>query len=58
MLLGIPAGQCRIFEGIAGKTKQVALFTLIMLAMSVIGLLYQSQYLPDLPFALFCGGSR
>jgi uncharacterized membrane protein YeiB len=56
MLLGIAASQYRIFEGIAGKTKQVALFTVIMLAMSVMGLLYQFQYLPELPFGAFAGG--
>ena len=56
MLLGIAAGQYRVFEGIAGKTKQVTLFTVIMLAISVMGLLYQYQYLPPLPFGAFMGG--
>jgi uncharacterized membrane protein YeiB len=56
MLLGIAAGQYRIFERIAGKTKQVAWFTGIMLVMSVMGLLYQYQYLPALPFGVFAGG--
>jgi uncharacterized membrane protein YeiB len=50
MLLGIAAGQYQVFEGISLKTKKVAIFTIIMLVGSVIGLIYQLRYVPSGPF--------
>lgn len=55
MLLGIAAGQYRIFERLAEKKKQVAIFTAIILVMSVLGLIYQYQHFPSSPFASFSG---
>lgn len=56
MLIGIAAGQYRVFEGIARKTKEVVIFTAIMLLFSVFGLLYQYQHVPSAPFDLFGPG--
>ena len=49
MLLGIAAGQYRIFEEI--KADKLAIFTGCMLVLSIGGLMYQNQYaLGTLPF--------
>ncbi|WP_423800518.1 DUF418 domain-containing protein [Neobacillus sp. SAB-20_R2A] len=48
MLLGIAAGQFGLFEVISKRVKPVAVFTVIMFGLSVIGLLYQYQYAPVL----------
>lgn len=50
MLLGIASGQFQVFEGISQKTKKVAIFTGGMFVLSVIGLIYQYQYVPSAPF--------
>ncbi len=44
MLLGIAAGQFRVFENL--PQKRIAIFTGIMLFLSVAGLLYQAQLAP------------
>ncbi|GHI00718.1 DUF418 domain-containing protein [Neobacillus kokaensis] len=44
MLLGIAAGQYRVFE--KTKTKKIAVFTGVMLALSAAGLIVQAQYAP------------
>jgi uncharacterized membrane protein YeiB len=46
MLLGISAGQYRLFERISQHWKQTAIFTGLMFVLSVIGLIYQYQYAP------------
>jgi uncharacterized membrane protein YeiB len=53
MLLGISAGQYRVFEGILKQTKTIALWTGCMVVIGAIGLYYQYQYVPSIPFALF-----
>jgi uncharacterized membrane protein YeiB len=47
MLLGICAGQYRIFAEISNKTKQVAVFTIMMFIGSIVGLGYQAAYIPS-----------
>ena len=44
MLLGIAAGQFKLFESL--PQKKIAVFTGIMLALSIAGLIYQYQYAP------------
>lgn len=46
MLLGIAAGQYRVFERVSNHWKQTALFTGIMLVLSTGGLIYQYQHAP------------
>ncbi|MFL6562711.1 MAG: DUF418 domain-containing protein [Bacillus sp. (in: firmicutes)] len=46
MLLGITAGQYRIFERISQYRRKTAIFTCIMLVLSAAGLIYQYQYAP------------
>lgn len=46
MLLGIAAGQFGLFEVVSKRVKKIAVFTVIMFGLSVIGLLYQYQYAP------------
>ncbi|MFH7819754.1 DUF418 domain-containing protein [Neobacillus thermocopriae] len=46
MLLGISAGQFRLFEKLFEKKKGIAVFTGIMFVLSIAGLLYQYQYAP------------
>jgi uncharacterized membrane protein YeiB len=55
MLLGITAGQYRLFEGLAGKTKRVAIFTAILLIVCITGLIYQYQHAPSYPFGFYIG---
>lgn len=50
ILLGLTAGQYRLFENLLGKTKQVVIFTCIMFVLSVVGVYYQYQHVPPLPF--------
>lgn len=50
IMLGIVAGQYRIFEGIEEKTKSVMIFTAIMLVLSIGGLAYQYANAPAYPF--------
>jgi uncharacterized membrane protein YeiB len=46
MLLGIAAGQYRVFEQISQQWKKTAIFTVIMSLLSVSGLIYQYQFAP------------
>ncbi|MDR7078513.1 putative membrane protein YeiB [Neobacillus niacini] len=56
ILLGIAAGQYRIFEKLAGKLKEAAIFTGVMFLLSMAGLIYQFQHAPSAPFGFFEGG--
>lgn len=47
MLLGICAGQYRVFEEISSKTKQIVFFTVLMLMGSVVGIGYQMAHMPS-----------
>ncbi|MGA3599050.1 DUF418 domain-containing protein [Lysinibacillus agricola] len=47
ILLGLAAGQYRIFEKINDKRKSIFFFTVIMFFISIGGLLYQWHYVPD-----------
>jgi uncharacterized membrane protein YeiB len=55
MLLGITAGQYRIFEGLAEKLKKVSIFTALLLIVSIAGLIYQYQHVPANPFGFYTG---
>jgi uncharacterized membrane protein YeiB len=46
MLLGIAAGQYRVFERISLHWKQTAIFTGLMFVLSVVGLIYQYGHAP------------
>ncbi len=46
MLIGIAAGQYRVFEGISHHLKKVAIFTIMAFVLGVAGLIYQYQYAP------------
>ncbi|PPA84229.1 hypothetical protein C4A76_17910 [Brevibacillus laterosporus] len=50
MLIGLAAGQYRFFEHISEKSKQIAMFTGIMLFISIAGILYQYSQVPASPF--------
>lgn len=50
IILGLTAGQYRIFERISLNTRKIALFTLLMFVLSILGLIYQLQFLPLKPF--------
>ncbi|MEH7250917.1 DUF418 domain-containing protein [Neobacillus niacini] len=56
MLLGIAAGQYRLFEGLSGKLKKAAIFTGIMFLLSMVGLINQFQHVPAQAFGFFEGG--
>ena len=56
ILLGITAGQYRLFEGLSGKLGKVAKFTLILFALCLVGLSNQFQHIPAQPFGVFEGG--
>ncbi|SDN24201.1 DUF418 domain-containing protein [Bacillus sp. OK048] len=56
MLLGITAGQYRLFEGLSGKLKKAAIFTGIMFLLSLVGIINQFQHIPAQPFGFFEGG--
>jgi uncharacterized membrane protein YeiB len=47
MLLGICAGQYRVFEEISARRRQVAVFTGLMLMGSVLGLGFQIVHMPS-----------
>ncbi|WP_045520149.1 DUF418 domain-containing protein [Neobacillus niacini] len=55
MLLGITAGQYRLFERLAEKIKKVSIFTAILLIASTAGLIYQYQHAPSNPFGFYTG---
>ncbi|MGE8204952.1 DUF418 domain-containing protein [Heyndrickxia sp. NPDC080065] len=50
ILLGLAAGQYRVFENLSQKTKPFALFTAIMFLLSGIGFIIQYQMIPGSPF--------
>jgi len=47
ILLGLAAGQYRIFEKINDNRKSIFIFTIIMFFISIGGLLYQWHYVPE-----------
>ncbi|MCU6709821.1 DUF418 domain-containing protein [Paenibacillus sp. J5C_2022] len=51
MLLGMAAGEYRVFEDIGRKRKGWAVFTLIMLLLGAAGLYYQYSLAPGQPFS-------
>lgn len=55
ILLGITAGQYRLFEGLAGKVKKVVIVTALLLIVSITGLIYQYQHAPSYPFGFYTG---
>ncbi|MEH7490618.1 DUF418 domain-containing protein [Neobacillus niacini] len=55
MLLGISAGQYRLFEGVAGNVKKVLICTALLLIVSITGLVYQYQHAPSYPFGIYNG---
>ncbi|MED0937295.1 DUF418 domain-containing protein [Bacillus mobilis] len=50
ILLGLAAGQYKVFENLSAKIKQVAIFTGVMFVLSVVALWYQYGYVPADPF--------
>ena len=56
MLLGIAAGQYRIFERLEEKKQSILRFTAAALLISIAGLMYQYHYVPPGPFGIFAGG--
>lgn len=57
ILLGIAIGQFHLFEKINEKTKKTAIFTAIILVISILGLIYQYKNAPAAPFD-FWGGDE
>ncbi len=47
ILLGLAAGQYRIFEKIHDNRKSIFIFTVIMFIISIGGMLYQWHYVPE-----------
>ncbi|WP_264988734.1 DUF418 domain-containing protein [Lysinibacillus piscis] len=47
ILLGLTAGQYHIFEKIAEHRQKIRQFTIVMFGISIVGLLYQWQYVPE-----------
>ncbi|EOP14502.1 MULTISPECIES: DUF418 domain-containing protein [unclassified Bacillus (in: firmicutes)] len=50
ILLGLAAGQYRVFENLTQNIKQVAIFTGIMFVLSVVAVWYQYGHVPAEPF--------
>ncbi len=50
ILLGLAAGQYRVFENLSQNIKKVAIFTGIMFVLSVIAVWYQYGHVPAGPF--------
>ncbi|MGN4444590.1 DUF418 domain-containing protein [Bacillus cereus group sp. MYBK79-1] len=50
ILLGLAAGQYKVFENLSAKINKIAIFTGVMLVLSVIGLWYQYEHVPANPF--------
>jgi uncharacterized membrane protein YeiB len=46
MLLGLAAGQYRVFEWISHQWKKTAIFTVSVFLLTVAGIIYQYQYAP------------
>ncbi|MEK4426062.1 DUF418 domain-containing protein [Solibacillus sp. FSL K6-1523] len=47
ILLGLAAGQYRIFEKIEENRKKIIIFTIVMFGISLVGWFYQWKYAPD-----------
>jgi uncharacterized membrane protein YeiB len=47
ILLGLAAGQYRLFEEMEKKRKKILIFTIVMFGISLAGWFYQWQYAPD-----------
>ena len=54
--MGLRPVNISLFEGLSGKLRKVAKFTLIMFALSLAGLSNQFQHIPAQPFGVFVGG--
>jgi len=50
ILLGLAAGQYRVFEQISAKKKKIIWFTMIAFILSVLALVYQNHQLPTQAF--------
>lgn len=57
ILLGIAVGQFHLFEKINEKIKITAIFTVVILVISILGLIYQYKNAPSIPFE-FWGGDE
>ncbi|WP_089608118.1 DUF418 domain-containing protein [Bacillus cereus] len=50
ILLGLAAGQYKVFENLSNNIKKVATFTSIMFVLSAVALWYQYKHVPANPF--------
>ncbi|MFP7484350.1 DUF418 domain-containing protein [Priestia filamentosa] len=50
ILLGLSAGQYRVFENLSQKTKKVFVFTVVTFFLSLFGLVVQYSLIPQSPF--------
>ena len=50
ILLGLAAGQYRVFENLTQNIKKVAIFTGVMFVLSVVAVWYQYGHVPAEPF--------
>ena len=50
ILLGLAAGQYRVFENLSQNIKKVAIFTGVMFVLSVVAIWYQYGHVPAEPF--------
>ncbi|MBI0576023.1 DUF418 domain-containing protein [Neobacillus cucumis] len=53
ILLGLAAGQYRVFEEITQKKKQITILTVSAFLVTVLGLFFQYQHMPSAPFNPF-----
>ncbi|TDK60368.1 DUF418 domain-containing protein [Bacillus salipaludis] len=53
ILLGLAAGQYRVFEEITHKRKQITIFTVSAFLLAALGLFFQYQHMPLAPFNPF-----
>ncbi|MED1467938.1 DUF418 domain-containing protein [Bacillus salipaludis] len=53
ILLGLAAGQYRVFEEITHKRKRITVFTVTAFLMASLGLFFQYQHMPSAPFNPF-----
>ncbi|WP_026576623.1 DUF418 domain-containing protein [Bacillus sp. UNC438CL73TsuS30] len=53
ILLGLAAGQYRMFEEITHKRKQITIFTVSAFILTALGLAFQYQHIPSTPFNPF-----
>ncbi|RAS91788.1 hypothetical protein A3863_04735 [Priestia endophytica] len=50
ILLGLSAGQYRVFENLSQKTKKIFVFTVVTFFLSLFGLVVQYSLIPQSPF--------